>query len=231
MAGETLHPAVKVDPASPSPPQQQLPTPPSSTVKAKREILSPEYDVEASHTAAKRSKRKRSATLPDDGDYEPPMPSKASKKANPAVTPIRKSHKKKTKTPAELAAAAEKARLKAANEERIRKDKQGKTDWKEWLATNKNDDVNSLDAFGIDCLTTTMCYKQLGLNADKDLKALPFEERLNPNGATFAAMRLYSYSDAIRLACRKEAILAGISQDNEETLMEIGRDLLQDKKG
>lgn len=69
------------------------------------------------------------------------------------------------------------------------------------------------------------------INNSAYLKALPFEERLNPNGATFAAMRLYSYSDAIRLACRKEAILAGISQDNEETLMEIGRDLLQDKKG
>ncbi|KAI4640547.1 uncharacterized protein J4E79_011817 [Alternaria viburni] len=229
MAGETSHLVVKADPASPSPPQQQLLTPPSSTVRVKREVLSPEDEVEASPTATKGSKRKRSAT-PDDSDYEP-QPVATSKKAKPTVTPKRKPRKKKTKTPAELAAAAEKARLKAANEERIRKTKQGRIDWKEWLANNQNDDdKNSLDAIGIDCLTKTMCDKQLGLNKD-DLKALPFEERLNPNGASFAAMRLYSYSDALRLACRKEAILAGYSQDNEEILMEIGRELLQDKKG
>ncbi|KAI4673787.1 uncharacterized protein J4E84_010932 [Alternaria hordeiaustralica] len=221
MAGETSHPVVKADPASPSPPQKQLLTPPSSTVKAKHE---------ASPTAAERSKRKRPAT-PEESDFEPLTPDRASKKSKHPVTPVRKSRKKKTKTPAELAAAAEKARLKAANEERIRKDKQGKADWKKWLANNKNDDdKNTLDAIGIDCLTKTMCGEQLGLKTD-DLKALPFEKRLNPNGASYAAMRLYSYSDALRLACRKEAILAGYSQDNEEILMEIGRELLQDKKG
>ena len=44
-------------------------------------------------------------------------------------------------------------------------------------------------------------------------------------------MRLYDYNEVVRLACRKLAIQAGISQRDETALIARGKAMLEKKKG
>ncbi|KAI4637120.1 hypothetical protein J4E93_010636 [Alternaria ventricosa] len=260
MVQETSQPLIKEEPTSPTLAPELL-TPPSSAINIKSEPLSLKSEVEASPSVAKASKRKRPAT-PDDSDDEPISPVPSSKKARAAVTPVKIAPKPPTTpvsskkeveppsipiktepktpipTPAELEAAAKRAReqaehnagLRAALLEPLDTPTQWKRNWKNYIFRNKRKNPETLNASATTCINVSKSEKYFCLNKN-DLECLAFESRPNPKDPRLPRMRLYDYNEVVRLACRKLAIQAGISQRDETALIARGKAMLEKKKG
>ncbi|KAF1851980.1 uncharacterized protein K460DRAFT_351836 [Cucurbitaria berberidis CBS 394.84] len=214
---------------------EQLPTPASSSSTENPEV--PSIKVESTR-ASRASKRNRETTPDALGPLTPPRSSK--KPRTPAKTPAQE-EEAVTKKAAALRKKADEAAVKAANAakrkaaadakkaetQRKKQVAQWKRDWKDWVTTNQIPDER-FTAFEQDCLTVTKSKEYLGIQKD-ELQCLPHDTRPNPNGP-FAPMRLYKYEEVVDLAYKKEAILAGVSQVDDETLIACGKKLWEAKK-
>lgn len=190
---------------------------------------------------AKTPKRKREAT-PDNNVNEPVTPPRSGKKSKTARTPA--------KTPAQIEEAvakkaasvkekADRAAIKAANAAKRKeaaaakkaeteRKKQWKRDWEMWVTENNIKDT-FFTSFEEDCVTTSKAKQYLRLQAH-ELECLPHDERPNPQGFK-APMKLYKYDEVVDLAYKKEAIQAGVSQDDEELLIAQGKKLYEANRG
>jgi len=232
--------------ASPPEQPQQQPTPASSAQSAKPDessTINGSDNLLTTPRPTRTSGRKRARTpdYNDEGDPEPETPARSTKKARtartPAKTPAQKAEADAEKARKKAEVDAEKARKKAeqqakkdakAAETQRKKDiKQWKDDWKNWVAAHQTDE--KLDSFEEECLTATRCKDYFKIAGD-ELKCLPHDEKPNPNGP-YAPMKLYKYEEVEALAYKKEAILAGVAQDDEVRLIAKGKELWEKEKG
>ncbi|KAI4605880.1 hypothetical protein J4E80_010413 [Alternaria sp. BMP 0032] len=260
MAKETSQPLIKEEPTSPTLAPQLL-TPPSSGINIKSEPFALKSEVEASPSIAKAPKRKRPATPDDsDNEPTSPIPSRkkvnsavvpvkiapkppttpvsSKKEVKPASTPVKIEPKTPTRTAAEREAselgareqAHHEAALRAALLEPLDTPMQWKRNWKNYIYRNKRRNPETLNASQTTCINVSKSEKYFCLNKN-DLECLAFESRLNPKDPRLPRMRLYDYNEVVRLACRKLAIQAGISQRDETALIARGKAMLEKKKG
>lgn len=156
----------------------------------------------------------------------------------PASIPVKTEPKTPTPTPAEREATAKRARqdadhdatLRAALLEPLDTPMQWKRNWKNWIYRNKRRNPETLNASQTTCINVSKSEKYFCLNKN-DLECLAFESRPNPKDPRLPRMRLYDYNEVVRLACRKLAIQAGISQRDETALIARGKAMLEKKKG
>ncbi|KAF2790405.1 hypothetical protein K505DRAFT_377558 [Melanomma pulvis-pyrius CBS 109.77] len=195
------------------------------------------------HLGKKGVKRKR-----------PSSPVAGSEEEKSSVTPPPKktSWGRAAKTPAQIAkvkadkekAAKEKAKMavqraaiatekKAAKEKAAAKrleQKQRKEDWKAWiLEHNADGEKFKCDPEAQDTLTQTNCKVYYNVTPD-ELKTLPYDERFNSHNIKRPS-KVFRRTDVQRLAFRKQAILSGVVQNDEEDLLKRGKALFEDKYG
>jgi hypothetical protein len=72
--------------------------------------------------------------------------------------------------------------------------------------------------------------KVYGIKGD-ELACVPYCPVQNPHGKGFTPMKFFLETDVIRLAFRKEAVMAGVSQDDEDELLARGQELYEEKNG
>ena len=150
-------------------------------------------------------------------------PSRAAKKAKVQKTASEKAEESAIKATKAEAAKGEKAR-KAT-------EKQGKQDWKDWF----NAPANKVDATfqrtqGDDLVNVKESGNVYGIKRE-ELNCLRHCPAPNPHGANFTPMKLFVKSEVQKLAFRKEAILAGVAQDDEAELLRRGKELYEEKHG
>ncbi|KAF2829360.1 hypothetical protein CC86DRAFT_404001 [Ophiobolus disseminans] len=104
-------------------------------------------------------------------------------------------------------------------------------EWKDWVNEHiLGDEDAKLPPTDDDCLTATKCKDYFKIAGD-ELKCLQHDARPSPHGGRLPPLKLYKYDEVERLAYKKEAILAGVSQDNEETLIARGKVLWEKEYG
>lgn len=168
------------------------------------------------------SKRKRSPSLSSDEDWSedstPPVTSKSRAKA---------SKKRETKQ----AATVDEYTAGKAKSKPLAGPKQWRKDWKGWI----NDPENQSSAlFERDYEEVLINVKESGKVygvKGEELACLPHCPVTNPHGKGFTPMKFFKKAEVIRLAFRKEAVLAGVSQDDEDQLLATGQELYEEKHG
>lgn len=101
-------------------------------------------------------------------------------------------------------------------------------DWKAWIAENKT--VEKFQRADNQVLVNMKeSMKIYGINRD-DLATLPHCPVSNPHARAFTPSKFFRKAEVESLAFRKEAILAGISRDDEDLLAQ-GREIYEDRNG
>ena len=84
--------------------------------------------------------------------------------------------------------------------------------------------------FDEDLVNVEESGKVYGIRSE-DLATLPHCPVTNPHVKFFTASKFFMQADVENLAFRKEAVLAGVSQDDEDELLAQGQELFEDKHG
>ncbi|KAL1606204.1 hypothetical protein SLS60_003605 [Paraconiothyrium brasiliense] len=104
-------------------------------------------------------------------------------------------------------------------------------DWKDWISAAENQSTDQFNRnYDEDLVNVKESAKVYGIKKE-DLACLPHCPVQNPHGKGFTPMKFFLKTDVIRLAFRKEAILAGVPQDDEEELLACGEELYEEKNG
>lgn len=104
-------------------------------------------------------------------------------------------------------------------------------DWKDWISAPENMSTDRFErTYDEDLINVKESAKVYGIKGE-ELATLPHCPVQNPHGKGFTPMKFFRKADVIRLAYRKEAILAGEPQDDEEELLTQGQMLFEEKHG
>jgi hypothetical protein len=108
-----------------------------------------------------------------------------------------------------------------------RQDTRWKADWKDWVQRHKQPDAEFKMPKGEEMWENHVNIKgtkELGLTRiELDcLEHCDVKNPLQPAGEEWAPMKMYRLADVEQLAFRKEGIIAGVSRDDEATLLRQG---------
>ncbi|KAJ4356726.1 uncharacterized protein N0V89_004762 [Didymosphaeria variabile] len=197
----------------------------SKAVKRKRSASSspvPDFfqapmspDFPAKQTEA--GKRRKKQTTPKNGTHDADSGAETEKKDFGDETDANDGKERATVTKA--------AKAPKAGPRKWRKD------WKEWISAPENQSTDQFDRnYDEDLINVKESAKVYGIKSE-DLACLPHCPVQNPHGKGFTPMKFFLKTDVIQLAFRKEAVLAGVSQDDEEELLVHGEELYEEKNG
>ncbi|KAF2438397.1 hypothetical protein P171DRAFT_504573 [Karstenula rhodostoma CBS 690.94] len=106
-----------------------------------------------------------------------------------------------------------------------------KKDWKEWISAPENQSTDQFQrTYNEDLVNVKESAKVYGVKGE-ELACLPHCPVQNPHGKGFTPMKFFLKADVVRLAFRKEAVLEGESQDDEDELLARGEKLYEQKHG
>ncbi|KAI4605931.1 hypothetical protein J4E83_010357 [Alternaria metachromatica] len=225
--------------------RQQLQTPPPDSDEHGPKVTGIE------ETSVKPLKPAEQAQTPnlkrpaqDDEDAETKTPSKVARiteascgprtpkkpaQSEEALAKKLASAKKKEEDAAVKAANAAKrkeaADAKKAEKERKKQAAQWKKDWKDWIS--KNQTYEELTSGDLGKHVNAKNAKAFFDLKPDELKCIP--HRPSVNAFNQMPQKDYRWDDCGKLAFRKEAMLAGIPQDNEQEFLAKGKKLFADK--
>jgi len=159
---------------------------------------------------------------------EPRTPKKAAESEEALAKKLASAKKKEEEAAVKAANAAK--RKEAADAKKAEKEKkklvaQCKKDWKDWVSNNQTDETLTSGELG-KTVNVKNAKSFFDLKPD-ELKCIP--HRPSVNSYNQMPQRQYKWDDCGKLAFRKEAMLAGISQENEEEFFAKGKKLFADK--
>ncbi|KAF2692239.1 hypothetical protein K458DRAFT_411883 [Lentithecium fluviatile CBS 122367] len=148
---------------------------------------------------------------------------------------------------AALKAKADAAKAARAEERRIKKEvkeaelaqkrllAQWKADWKDWVERHKQPDAEFTIPKNEDMwenhVNATGAKKHAGLTRNEldCLRHCDVKNPQQPAGEEYAPMKMYRAADVEKLVWRKEAIVSGLSQEDEAALLQEGERRLVEK--
>lgn len=130
---------------------------------------------------------------------------------------------------------AERERLREAEKAHKQQQNQWKADWKSWVERHRQPDARLKLPKRIpwDIYVNATGTEDYGLT-QRERQCLPHCDLKNPHeqpGQEYAPMKIYRRADVELLAWRKEGVLTGVSQDDEEALLEEGERRYKARKG